>query len=365
MILTKVDRYITWSFLSRLFGCLLLLGFLYVTFDFLKRWDDIEEGQVAESLLALASYYGYLVPVFLADIMPAIVLVAAGMTLVNMVRRHEMLILKASGVSVYRILAPIFFWVLLLNLAVFGFREMIGPKFARRQQVLDHVLDSDVAKRLVLRDARFDRRMFVERFDFARQTMQNLCVMRFSSGPRPVLREVTLADSATWGTDGGLKLENAVVRDFDEAGVPLSPLRSFPTLNVQTDLTPFDFAQASDKGSEAGALVRTLPELGQLAREQPGIPHFRVLLHSRLASFFSPFILLLVGIPCLIGFEHSVNSRFLSVIIGIVVAAGFYVLTFIFTSMGETLTVPAVLAGWLPSIVAGSAGLWLFQAMLT
>jgi lipopolysaccharide export LptBFGC system permease protein LptF len=53
------------------------------------------------------------------------------------------------------------------------------------------------------------------------------------------------------------------------------------------------------------------------------------------------------------------------VVISILVAAGFYALGFVLSSMGATETVNPVIAGWLPSIIGGSAGLWLFQSMHT
>ncbi len=111
--------------------------------------------------------------------------------------------------------------------------------------------------------------------------------------------------------------------------------------------------------------MQTLAQLREQIRRNPNVPDFRVVFHSRIAAILSPIILLLVGIPCLIGFETTVKSRFLGVIVSIVVAASFYALGFALSSMGSTETVNPILAGWLPSIVGGSAGLYLFQGMHT
>jgi lipopolysaccharide export LptBFGC system permease protein LptF len=100
-------------------------------------------------------------------------------------------------------------------------------------------------------------------------------------------------------------------------------------------------------------------------RAHPHIPTYSVAFHFRISSFFTPFILLLVGIPCLIGFEESIQSRFVGVLISIAVSAGFYTLLFVFNSIGESGTVPPVLAGWLPVVVIGSLGLYLFESRLS
>ena len=106
-------------------------------------------------------------------------------------------------------------------------------------------------------------------------------------------------------------------------------------------------------------------ELIARIKENPDVPAYRVMLHSRLASALSPFLLLLVGVPVLVGFENSLQSRFVGVIMCILVAGAYYVLTFVFGSMGNTGTISPVLAGWLPVLMTGVGGLWLFEAMLT
>jgi len=365
MVFKKIDRYIGWSFLSRFLGAVCVLGLLYVTFDLLKQLEDIQQAELQQAVRTVASYYGYLLPLFIAQIVPGFLLVSAGMVLVRMAHQRELLVLKACGTSIYRAVAPIFFWTLVITIAVFAFQETLGPHFARMREVLNRVLNNDVEHELLVRDAKYNRRIFVGRYEFPTHSMKRVCVMEFRADNPLRLKKVIQADSGAWGRDNTIALEAVEVRRFDESGAPVDEKSFSPTISIETALTPFDFVRVTQKEGESLSLSYTLPELYRLMRRQPDVPHFRVLFHSRLASFFSPFILLLVGIPFLIGFEHSVGSRFVSVIISIVVAAGFYALTFVFTSMGETQTLPAVLAGWLPPIAGSSLGLWLFQAMLT
>ena len=112
-------------------------------------------------------------------------------------------------------------------------------------------------------------------------------------------------------------------------------------------------------------MAQTLADLRVAARQYPTVPYFRVAFHGRLASAFSSLILLMIGVPCLVGFERSVNSRFLGAMLSIALAAGLYTLTFVCNSMGCTGSLNTALAGWLPTILGGSLGLWLFESMLT
>lgn len=368
MVFKKIDRYVGASFLMRLFGIALVLGLLYVIFDLLKKLDEIQEVGLANAVQTISSYYACMLPIFLVDIVPALVLVAAGLVLTSMARKRELLALKASGTSVYRVIAPIFFWTLIVNVAAFGFREVTGPDFAQRREVLNRVLDNEVEHDLLLRDEEFHRKLYVGQYSFPERTLKDICVVEDGGSNGNVgLQRVIQADFGSWNAAGELVLEDVEVRQMAQTpeGEGAAEPRVLPTFTLETHLTSFDFVEAAEEESGSVTLMHTLPELRALIRRQPDIPLFRVLFHSRLASFFYPFVLLLVGVPWLVGFEHSVESRFLSIIVGILVAAGFYTLTFVFASMGKTLTLPPILAGWLPTITATAAGLWLFESMHT
>ncbi|MHC5033933.1 MAG: LptF/LptG family permease [Planctomycetota bacterium] len=363
MFFKRVDRYVGWSFLLRFAGIICLLSILYTTFDLLKRLEDLQQDAIGQTLPMLAAYYCRLVPVFVLDIVPGIVLVAAGMVLVRMSKRRELLALKACGTSIYRVTAPIFFWTLVISILAFMLKEALGPQLIQQRESLSRAIDGKVGRRLMVSDASADRRVFVGEYDFARQTMETVWVLDFY--PEGMLKRATQADAARWSGEGKLLLESVRTQYFrrDSTAEPEASLSQ--TKEIRVDLTPLDFLQAAEEERDEGMRFRTLPELRRQIRRLPEVPYFRVAFHSRLASFFGPLILLLVGVPCLIGFERSVNSRFLGLIVSMLVAGGLFGLTFVFSSMGNTGALNPVLAGWLPAVIVGAGGLWLFESMLT
>jgi lipopolysaccharide export system permease protein len=365
MVLKRIDRYITWRFLAFLAGVVCLLGFLYGSFDLLKRVEDVSQAQAGQKLVLLAQYYFYMIPLFLVDIVPALILVAAGVLLVQMARTRELLVLKASGVSLYRTVAPIFLCAFLISLLCFAFQQFLGPRFARQSEMLDKRIDEKVQTEMLVKDPIYHRRVFVGQYDYSTQAMQSITVMDFYPENEQRLKAIMRADSGKLNSAGELTLQGVTVQAFDLLGKP-RPLGSpLPTAKLQTGLIPFDFLRAAQSSDQQSMVMDTLGQLRQQIRRNPNVPDFRVVYHSRLAAILSPIILLLVGIPCLIGFETTVKSRFLGVIVSILVAACFYALGFSLSSMGATGTVNPVLAGWLPSIIGGSAGLYLFQGMHT
>jgi len=363
MVFKRIDRYVTVSFLLRFLGTVCLIAALYTSYDLLKRLEEIRELGLTRGLATLAQYYTRLLPVFLLDIVPGIVLVAAGMVMVQMARARELLALKACGTSLYRIMAPIFFWTLIISIAVFAVRETFGPRLVRQAEMLGHILDNDVENQLLVNDAAHNRKIFIGQYDFSRRTMRHVSVIDFY--PDGVLKRNIHAGAAALATPGVLRLQTVEVQAFDSSGAPAGKPTVLRQMDVDVNLTPMALVELSEENAQKGVRLQTLPELRTQMRRNPDIPFFRVSFHSRLASFFGPLILLLVGLPCLVGFEQSVNSRFLGVIISIGFAGALYALTFIFTSMGGTGALNPVLAGWLPAILTGALGLWLFQTMMT
>ncbi len=363
MFYKRIDRYVGGRFLAYYLGSLGLMGSLYAVFDVLKRIEDLREAGIEHAAGRLAAYYGYLLPVFLVDVAPGVTLIAAGLVMVHMARRRELLTLKASGTSMHRITAPIFFWALLLSIGVFAVRETVGPAFTRNKEIIGNTLEGKVETQLLLSDQAASREVFVAEYDFAANTIKGITVMEFY--PNGMLKRTVYSPRAAWGAENELVLEDAEIQEFEETGSSESEITAVPELRIQTALRRFDFVRASAERNEGGAPFQTLAGLIRQARIYPEVPYFRVTFHSRLASFFTPILLLLVGIPLLVGFEHSVDSRFLGVVVSFAVASAYYALVFVLSSLGSSDAIGPILAGWLPAILLGVLGLWLFESMLT
>ncbi len=360
MVFKRVDRYVSGSFLVHLIGSVCLIAVLYGSFDLLSRLDELGGVAPGRTVAMLGEYYGHVVPLFLADVVPALVLVSAGMVLVRMAKTRELLALQASGTSLRRVVTPLLFWALLISVGVFVLRETLGPNLVRTGELLSHKLDDRIEKELLLSDPRF--KAFIGEYDFDQSTMKGVCVLEFY--PKGGLKRMTRGDTGGWLADGSLYLEGVEVQEFDASGAQVSTA-SLPSKKMETDLVPYDLVEAAEHDQGLTAAFRPLADLRRQMQQHPSVPQFRVLFHSRLASLFAPIVLLLLGIPCLVGFEQSVTSRFLGVIVSMVVAVGLYVLTFLFTSMGNTATVSPVVAGWLPTALVGTAGLWMYASMRT
>ncbi len=359
----RIDRYVACGFLLRFVIAHLVIFGLFVSFDALQRIDHLQKGAIEETLPRLLIYYALQFPTHILDTVPPLLLLAAGLMLVRMSRDGELLTLKASGISVHRVILPIFLCTVPVVTLVLWTRENVVPWSFREQELLDQEMDERVSGPFLLKDADQKAVIFVGRYDYSTHTMSRVCVMEFTSDG--ALNRTIEADSGGWLQEGGMYLETVSIEEFGKKAGSAKKPKVLLTKRIETSLTPYDFVRAKRNVMSTRLPALTTSELRQRIQHNPDSPYFRVMFHSRLAAPLGCFALLLIGIPLLIGFQHSTQSRALAAVVCVLVAGVVHVLSFVSLSMGITGLIDPVLAAWLPPGLAGALGLYLFGTMHT
>lgn len=113
-----LDRYILKSFLVNYLLALCVLVGMFILFDLIVNIGDFAHGAAPSAvqtasisswtvLRDMGDYYFFQFPVIFQTVSAIIPLLAAGFTMVRMTRHHELTAMMASGVSLYRVAAPI------------------------------------------------------------------------------------------------------------------------------------------------------------------------------------------------------------------------------------------------------------------
>lgn len=129
-IIKKMDIYLLKAYLQLFAGTFFICLFIFLM-QFTWRYVNelIGKGLSTE---VLGKFFWYaslnLVPMSL----PLAILLAALITFGNLGERLELLSMKAAGVSLVRILAPIFTFVVLLSMGSFYFQNKIGPEATKQ-----------------------------------------------------------------------------------------------------------------------------------------------------------------------------------------------------------------------------------------
>lgn len=122
----KLDKLILKSFLGPFLLTFAVVEFILLTQYMLKYLDDLVGKDLGLEVIAqLLGYFSLnMAPVAL----PLAVLISSLMTFGNLGEHHELTAIKTSGISLVRILRPIFVVSVLLSIGAFFFHDRVVPK---------------------------------------------------------------------------------------------------------------------------------------------------------------------------------------------------------------------------------------------
>jgi lipopolysaccharide export system permease protein len=134
-----LDRYVMGEFVRMLILSLISLTAIFVLVHLMDHIDlYLDEGAPWP---AIGKYYLYQTPFNLLLTMPMAMLVATILALGELGRHGELTAMKASGVSLYRMVAPILAFALLLSLGVLALGETVVPRLNER---VNDVYDEEI-----------------------------------------------------------------------------------------------------------------------------------------------------------------------------------------------------------------------------
>jgi lipopolysaccharide export system permease protein len=344
-----------------------LVGFLiFVLLNLILGLRDFMLDR-AISLGAILGLLAYQLPFFLVLSLPVATLFAIFLALGRLVHDREIIALQASGLSLKRIVLPI----LIASLVISGFglflNDRMVPWANQRYQGLIRQL---ILKRATpqIQDNTFfkdpqGRFFYVKHYDRRSGQLEGIMVYDLTGAAYlPELGgrypNVIVADEGSW--DGEVwHLRDGVVHKYDEHGHLEYELR-FDSLAIDVgggleqlflaSRTPQEMSLA-----ELAAQIRLLRASG--LRAEGLIVEY----HSKLAIPLAGFIFALFGAPLSLIF--STRSRAAGIVLGVLLV-GLFQGGLVWTStLGRRGLIPPGLSAWLPNILFGGLGLFLFAVM--
>ena len=129
-----LDEYVMGSSVRNFFLVLASLLTLFLIFTFFELIGDIIKYRTP--LVTVGEYLLNLIPFILYNITPLSALIAVLITFGTFSRTSELTAMKATGISLYRIVTPVILLAAALSVALFAFDETYLPAANRRQQAL-------------------------------------------------------------------------------------------------------------------------------------------------------------------------------------------------------------------------------------
>ena len=355
-MLYKLDKYIIQAFIPAFIVCMFAVCGIYIVIDVIQKLDDfIEMGSKAFAMAG--HYYALMVPVFVAQLFPAITLIAVSLVLVKFAKNNEILAMQVAGINLYRILLPVFILSVLMSFISVINQELLIPRLAEElvkveqstfeDEEKSNILIGDGANRILLR---------VWTFNVVDGRLKSVFVIgKYENGKK---KFTISAKEGIWTDDNRWLLMDVIRHNYDESGNWVAPAQPMDEYYLETTLTPEQLSIV-----DINSTLKSFKELRELCKKEPENPRYSVMFHSRVASPLTNFVLLFLGIPFVVGFERMSRNIFLRVGISILICCAFFVLSYICINLGNVGILHPVLAAWLPVVLFGCLGLFLFDGM--
>lgn len=335
------DRYMIKGFL-RMFGLsLAAITFIYVVVDMFEKMSRFIALKVPGSKILL--YYLYEIPVAVTRIIAPIAVLIAGIATVGTLSRNfELIAFKASGISLYRLFAPLIGVGILLSLSIFVMDEELSTRAAWHKRLLSeqifHRRYEDIKRKRIYLMSEEGLFFKVDRLIPEKHTLVRLTVYKFEDGHIAARLDANRAEwcNKWYVYDGRLY-------DFDsEKFVQFASYQPNWYVTFGSFLFEAKFLEEL-RIPELRQYINKLRAGGEDTVDE------EVELHTRIAFSLTGFIVLLIALPI------AVNVRLSGFTWGFAFA---FLMSFIYWGLTQTgkalgkagLLSPA-LAAWLPNLV--------------
>jgi len=355
-----LDEYVVREFLSTFI--LVLLGFvlLILVFTVFDLLADILRNHIRWT--TVGAYLIHLTPSMLYQIAPLAVLIAVLVTFGVLNRNSEIIAMKATGISLYRLVIPVVSISAILAVSLFLFDEFYLPQANRRQEALRSIIKGRPPQTFLHPENNWifgephpgepARIFYYKFFDPDRNEFANLSIFEFDPSTFALSRRIFAARvfwdprSSTW------RFQNGWQRDIE--GVNTTQYREFKQTGFsEIHEDPGYFTKEAKQAQEMnfGQLDRYIGDLSQSGFDTMRL---RVALWHKLAYPVIAIVMAVLAIP----FALSMGRRgsLTGIAVAIAVALAYFVVDGLFGAMGNVNYLPAGLAAWSSDILFGLTG---------
>lgn len=347
-----LDIYISRKFLGNLIFTIVAFSAILIIIDGVERLSEyIDKGAPAKVIL---QYYLYYIPYIVVLSCPIGMLLASMFAVGQMAKYQELLAMKASGISLYRILAPLFALGLIISVFMIYFAETVMPwantkKAEVKREHIDRVSRSAPSQiaNLYFHDTA-NRRIFIGYYNAYDKVARKVNILELEevSVGRRIDAELMKWEDEKW------VLINAYERNFLNGKETGSAFERWVIADLS--LSPEDIARAQKKPEEMS--FEELEHFIQQVQRNGGDPNrWLVDLYLKISFPFANLIIVLFGAPLAASRVRSTGA--VGVAISMVICFLYFGAIKIGQTLGQTGTLHPMLSAWLGNLIFSAGGL--------
>ncbi len=344
--MTILSKHIFKEFITLVAGVLIGIIVVYLCIEFLQKADRLIKYRA--TIVQVTKYFLYSIPGMISMSLPMATLIAAVISLGNLSRHNEIIAMRASGLSLAKIIAPMLAGGLLISLIGFMNNEIIMPMYSARANYIRNVEIEKKQQRVMFQQHKLwlkgpDNSIAnIELVAPNRREILGLNVYKLT--PDYSVRERIKAGSLVW-ENGAWRLRNS--RTFTNSGDGV--------ISRQSDGEIFNIVENPD---DLGMIVKNSEEMNftemwdyvkRLKNSGYKAVTYEVDLHSKLAFPLSSLLMVMIAIPFSI---HKVRGGGAATgfAFAVMIAFFYWMLASVGASLGHSGALAPAIAAWFANI---------------
>lgn len=364
-----LDNYILKSVLKIFVSTILIFLFLYILIDATTHLSDFIANKVPANLIA--QYYLTALPTIFVQMSPVACLLAVLFTYSTLNNNNELIALRASGLSFWKITKPSLMFGLIVTALVFLVNEKFAPQSASLGEELKkgsiEVQATDRGKKAPVIENLFfygqDNKLFsIDKYNPSTKTLEGLTVIGQDNQQR--MTDKIVAMRGEW-TAQGWKLYNCQITQYDPVEqVPIGEAPFYKEKIVNLSEKPEDLLK--QRSTRSNMNIRELKKYIKRFKGSGAISainSLKVDLHARIAYPFACIVIIFVGLPFAMVGGRRKGLTFASVGIALMIALLFYVVNALALAIGKGGALSPALSAWIAPLLFLGAGTYLIKKL--
>jgi lipopolysaccharide export system permease protein len=344
-----LGRYVIRTVLGYTMLVMIVLLALGALFMFIGQQDDIGVGNYGATQALL--FVALNLPSYLFQLLPVAALIGSLLGLGNLARGSELIVMRSSGVTTLRFCLWLGMAGLILASLMYVIGEHVAPplgQYGRQLKVFAKFDEFNLAgsRATWMRDG--DTIISVDQ-QSASTRFGGIKVFQVDRARRLV--SVGRAESASVKGDKVWRLQKYLGTTFARDSLVATVDREGER-DVRTSLSP-DFLGLAIAEPETMGLRDLRGYIAHLQRNDLQSARYETAYWSRLARFAAVLLVIMLALPFCVGSLRN-SGQGARTVIGVLIGAGFVLLSQTLESSGELFSLPPWMVGWLPTALLGA-----------
>ena len=369
-----LDRYLLRELAVPLAYCVAGFFIFWLSFDLFSNLEKFQKAQL--SFGEILVYYLVTAPEEMLMILPVSLLLALLYSLTNHARHNELTAMRAAGISLWRLSAPYFATGLAFTAAYFAVNEYWAPRARDKgEEILSRHEEGNAGgtnrfwqSNLIFSNQREGRTWSIRRYQTRTHEMEKPDIYCQEPGGerRDIHADRGIYTNGTWLLQGNVQVfdfestkfgTNELYKKYETNEISLAGFSETPQL-IQSEIRVRSITTIR-AGKRAQLSLREISDYQLLHNDLDATrtAFIQTQWHGRLAEPWTCLVVVLIALP--FGAASGRRNVFVGVASSIFICFAYFILLRLCLNLGIGGKLPAWLAGWLPDLAFGSAGLFM------